>query len=755
MQETNKTYTLLLAVFIFAFVYRMILLLWDGFPPGADIGLHNSVIHSITGTGSTDFLYNYYHMGGGPSLTFPGYHIFTACIIIFTGLTEYVAHATVAALFSALLVLVAFFITKKVWSTSTAVIVAFLIAISRFDIEMLTWAGYPNVITLLVIPLIFYFYLEKDRFSKIPFFISTSILTGSIFLSHSLSAAIFVCITVIISLFILIWPKKIGTPRETVLYWILPIVFGALLVLPFLTDVIPAYLSEYKTEQAVSRILGYEIIIPLLALTAGFFVFSKKRYKKFWALPSFLLATWVFIPLILTQIWLIGLYVDYNRFLYFLVLAVMVFIGLLIDHSSSFLSQNIGGYLATKKPCISFKLPTKKLYSLVVVCILVFSAVALPIFSSAIQLNAGQSLQNYYQTMDTKGWEAIQWIKENTPKNAVFVSNALYGWWIGGYAQRQTLSAVIPEFLTVGREVDNASFARNLLDTNYLIRNDYIEVREDGGYLGRHNPEFLVKTKENYIYPFFNYNNENIIVTLIHRLPDGTNKTEVYSISSLSMADMHRENSTNAQKISVTHSNPLFNFTQTTTVSLGSKFAEMTSTISSDNPTIELISIQFDLYTKGYLQNSDDYSYVAFVDEKMKSIGQLVFPEQQSRPILVKNSSPVQLIFGLNKDPITKIHYFMGVYQFSDEQIDEIDNIVKEKIWTYKEKFEPFNFTVFDYRQDLISRNISYVILQIDDNSIPEKTQIEIDPKFRCDPLFSLVFINEEVAIYKVNHNHK
>ena len=45
-------------------------MLWNNYPPGADIGLHNSVIHSITGSGNTNFLYNFYQMGGGTSLNF-------------------------------------------------------------------------------------------------------------------------------------------------------------------------------------------------------------------------------------------------------------------------------------------------------------------------------------------------------------------------------------------------------------------------------------------------------------------------------------------------------------------------------------------------------------------------------------------------------------------------------------------------------------------------------------------------------------
>ena len=73
----------------------------------------------------------------------------------------------------------------------------------------------------------------------------------------------------------------------------------------------------------------------------------------------------------------------------------------------------------------------------------------------------GQTLQNYYQTMDNQGGKHCSGLKQNTTQGAVLVSDALYGWWLGGFAQRPTISAVDPEYLTVNREVDNATFARN------------------------------------------------------------------------------------------------------------------------------------------------------------------------------------------------------------------------------------------------------------------------------------------------------
>ena len=255
---------------------------WSNYPPGADIGLHNSVIHSITGSGNTNFLYNSYQMGGGTSLTFPGYHIFASSIILMTGLPEYIAHSVVVALFSSLIALSAFLITKSIWSESAGYIVAFLVAISRFDIEMTIWGGYPNVITLLLIPLTFYLYLQKDRFSLTPFLVSTSILAGSIFLTHSLSAAIFVGVTFITVLLVFISPKKFGTTRKTGLYWLLPIVLGVILVLPFLLNAVPTYLADNSSAPGVqgvsditsailtTRILPLEFVFPLFLIIIGF-----------------------------------------------------------------------------------------------------------------------------------------------------------------------------------------------------------------------------------------------------------------------------------------------------------------------------------------------------------------------------------------------------------------------------------------------------------------------------------------------------
>ncbi len=227
-------------------------------------------------------------MGGGLSLTFPGYHIFASGIIMMTGMPDYIAQAVIAALFSSLIVLCAYLITKSVWIESGALIVAFLVAVSRPDMEILLWGGYPNVITLLLIPVTFYLYLQKDRFTLAPFLVSTSILVGSIYLTHSLSAAVFVATTVATVLFVMISPKTFGTSRKHVFYWLLPLVLGAVLVAPFLVNAVPAYLSanssfvEYLCHQLSTPInKGASSYLNIAAFRLYVFVlFLIKRIQR-------------------------------------------------------------------------------------------------------------------------------------------------------------------------------------------------------------------------------------------------------------------------------------------------------------------------------------------------------------------------------------------------------------------------------------------------------------------------------------------
>ncbi|MCJ7560011.1 hypothetical protein MUO79_05260, partial [Candidatus Bathyarchaeota archaeon] len=174
------------------------------------------------------------------------------------------------------------------WGESASLIVAFLVAISRFDVEMLLWGGYPNVITLMLIPLTFYLYLQKAKFSLGPFLAITAILSGAIFLTHSLSSVMFVSMTFATVILVAIFSKRVGVPRTHLLIWLVPLFLGVIIVSPFLLEIVPAYLSAsgdiftggvsaIRLALLSTRVLPLDLVLPLLVLFPLFFLFSKKH----------------------------------------------------------------------------------------------------------------------------------------------------------------------------------------------------------------------------------------------------------------------------------------------------------------------------------------------------------------------------------------------------------------------------------------------------------------------------------------------
>jgi hypothetical protein len=770
MFKTPRNYLLLVIVLVFSFIYRVVLMLRQTFPPGADIGLHNSIIYSITQSGNTNFLYNSYHMGGGSSVTFPGYHIFVSYIILLTGMPDFVAHAIVVSLFSSLIVLVAFLITRKIWNVPAALIVAFLVAVSRFDIEMLMWGGYPNVITLLLIPLAFYLFLEKDRFSMAPYLAVTSLICGAIFLTHSLSSVMFIAITFATVFFGLILARKLGEKRTNFLAWIMPLILGAVVISPFLIEVAPAYLgsdaaaftggmTDIRQALLSTKILPLEIVVPLFVFVFLFFLFSKYYMGKYLTMPTILLVMWWLIPAVLTQGYLVGLYTDYSRFLYFVIFPVIMMIGLGLYHSARFFAQATHWIISAVKELPQVRLSNNKTLrrlmphlehgNFLLVFLLVFllyAFLAVPMFAAPSQ---GITVQSFYQLMNQPEYEAIQWAKNNTPTNAVFLTDAQYGWWFGGFAQRPTISAVEPQYLTNSREVEPAKVASIVLDTDYLVDNGLIQVREDGGYIARHNPEFLAKLNNSYFpYGFFNFNNNEITIT--YRDADG--KVYMTDLAKVPVTDQHLENSSEYATIYVTHTNQFFNFTQETTIYQGINFANTTLLLSANSPDITFDSVRLLLHTKGLYVQGQNQSSLAFFDTNMKVAGQLIFTQGQptTKVFTVENPSSLEMVYNMNGNALGEMGFYAGVYQYAEnpkpdtpqeQQSAYFQAIVTSHTQTYLDKLSDAPLDVFDYRQALIEQNVSYVAVR----------DSEQFPRFAKDPAFSLVFINNEVAIFQVH----
>jgi hypothetical protein len=762
MSKVAKKNVLLLAIFAFAFIYRIFLLLRQTYPPGSDIGFQAGVISSITRSGNTNFLWNFYQMGGGIELEFSGYHIFASEVMILTGLPNFLAQAVVVAVFSALIVLAVFLVTRLVWNESAAFIVAFFVAISQTDIQILCWGGEPNIVALFLIPTIFYLFLKRDKIGRAPFLVSATFLAAAIFLVHSLSAAVFLGIVSVTILVVLAFPRTFNESRKSILRWVLPLFVGAVLISPFLATAVPAYLNQNVTilgtpaiEQAlvVNRAVPIETSLALFVCVALFFLFSKVIKGRFFSLPVFLVIIWLLVPLVLTQDYSFGLYLDSIRFLYFLIYPVLILLAVLIDYSLMRVTKVISSYLVSNEENnkktqfpnrltsnIKANMKFKAIYGGILLIVLLVLTLNVPIFCYPW---TGIRIQEFYQVMDKDGYQAIEWAKNNTPADSVFVSPMAYGWWLAGVGLRPTLTDVALQDITLAREVNISENVSYLLDTDYAIDNGYIQVREDGGYIARHNPIFLADLNSaDSPYAFFQFNSSQIIL-----LSHIGNSTQSTNVAELPVVDMKLDGGNgDSPSIIINKQNSLFSYTQITEVTKGSLFANMTIIVQglTANSSMDWLNLIFD--SQGTLQQPMNNT-LAILDQSVNECGQLIFAQTQPTISSFNSQNPciTQLSYDLQGRSTVEIQILVGMFPVKASEIQNPS--VLEKALTANLQNLPtvpaLPITNFDYKSALQQYNVSYVV----------NLDSELNPKYADDPEFSLAFINPEVTIFKVEAN--
>ena len=732
-----------LSIFAFSLLYRTLLLQVDAYPPSSDIGLHSSIINSII-LKNGNFTWNYYHMGGGPSLTHPGFHVFISFVILITGLPDYVAQFVVAVLFSSLIVLCVFLLTKSLWGLKWApLIAAFMVSLSRLDVEIVLWGGYPNIVTLLIMPLVFYVFLRKDTPPNV-FLVISSLFVGTIFFTHSLSALVFICIAFPYMIIELLISKK--TPeKKSIALFALSIFLGFLLVLPYIIEVFPIYLENIGRGMFVGGIgenkeaLIFSRRVPLLLVFASLIpafsilVFSKKYRGAVFDGVSILLMLWILIPAFATQSYVMGLYTDYYRLPYFFVMPIIILVAIFVDHGIGFLARTLERVTQNRRVKINSRAFCCFSISILLIS---FAFCFSPLFVGPAE---GFSIAGYYDVVSQSEFKSLMWIRRETPENALFVSQHGYGWWLSGFGQRATLSAVEPQFLIIPHEFEAANIARMLLDTDFALNNGLIEIREDGGYVGRHNPILLIDSERfPDPYPIF-YLNESEM-TIFYR--NGI-RTEMVDVAAIPVKDMKVELTLESACVSIIKENEDIVLTRKTEIFKGSKFGTFSVYVESVGNEISLEYVRLMLRVSGkiFILNQT----VGVLDEGAKMCGQVIFEEKTPTTKLYTPAYPtcLELMYNVENARKMEIKVTMGGFEVEKVEGKYVQSVLANMTSLRFHKEENFDspIRIFDYRETIRLKGISFVACR--------RKECEI-AKFSNDPMFNLVFINDNVAIFKI-----
>ena len=177
----------------------------------------------------------------------------------------------------------------------------------------------------------------------------------------------------------------------------------------------------------------------------------------------------------------------------------------------------------------------------------------------------------------------------------------------------------------------------------------------------------------------------------------------------------------------------------------------MTITIESAVNGVSLDWLDFTINSKGYMQAQQNNT-IALLDEGVKAFSQLIFSKEQPNVVLINNDNPCIFMLDYNLQGKAKVEIQMAVtaysvsdnleiYQSQERKDQYFNDIITNNLNSYQEP-NPDSplLDVFDYQNAVTDWNISYVACR----------DLEVLPKFVNDPAFSLVFINDEVAIFTV-----
>lgn len=743
LNRRNETF-MALGIFVFSIIYRTLILQNGGLPPGPDVGLHNSIINSIV-LKSGNFLWNYYHMGGGPSLTHPGFHIFAAYLWLITGMPTYMVQCTVAVLFSSLTVLSAFLLTRSAWKLPLASLTAaFLAALSRYDIEMISWGGYPNVVTLSIIPLIFYMPFREEVSHRVSL-ATSSLLIGTIFITHSLSALTFACITIPFLILSSLVPRRPpDADKKTRVILTASIVLGLLIASPFIVHVFPVYIenvgmgmftgaiSESQRAILLTRVPPLYLVFLALVPTFSFLVFAKRCRGAFLDNVGLLFSLWIFVPALLTQSFRVGLYTDYLRFLHFLIFPLTVFFALLTHYTCSFLADVAATFAHVK----GFPFDRVKFNSIFMAAALTFYTFGfVPFFSSP---EGGFHIADYYRVAYPQEFEAIKWIKEETSAGALFVSNHGYGWWISGFGQRATFTSTDPQFLMIPHEFNASYVARTLLKTNFILNNGFIEIAEDGGHVGRYNPRISINcTKFLEPYPMLFFNESDLII--FHNV--GGNPRAVMA-TAIPMKNLTLETTNTSACITIKRLNAQLSLTRRVEVLKGAKFVMIFLSIESLSNEVSIQHVRMLLQARGTVFQLEQT--MGFWDESAGVLAQLMLEGRQplAKVFKVEGANYVELFYSSENAQIIEIKMIVGGFEIEKFESKNVKDLLVNMTRSWQDaESSNMPIKIFDYREVIRSNGIAFIACQ--------RKTCDIE-RFASDPMFNLVYINDRVAIFKV-----
>ncbi len=340
--------------------------------------------------------------------------------------------------------------------------------------EMFSWGGYPNLTALLIIPLAVKHLYRWIRGGE---GIYRSVLLGIlVVMTHHLSTAILITMLIGMAVIYLL----IGEERAAIGSGAVGLsVLGAFMLyrygLSYLSDYVwfnEAAYYDLRVDIVETFLYAYKTNILALLVTATVLYILYLSLDDAKLFP--LLFSWIATPLILSQAYLIGVSIDFARFIFFLAQPVTLALGVGVS------MIDIRHWLEIVAHW------RRKLVSITLIILLAASLAA----TVEAGVSTVPSIDAWYQVIDPYDpWsrlDALEWIDSYTDIGSVFVADEVMGRWIEGYTLRDTLISIHPRWLFREGQVEEYYVASAILNAYLAVTTPYYRLLIQGDLGPRH-----------------------------------------------------------------------------------------------------------------------------------------------------------------------------------------------------------------------------------------------------------------------------
>lgn len=756
IREKNFENLVFLVFSVFVFIFFYTILSMNGLVLGNDPAVHIQRADSFLSSGSIPIS----DIAWYPPL----YHIFLSTLIAFTGATEIgtliFLIKTLTVLIDWLLIFSVYLLGTKFFDKKTGFIAALFLFFCFPLYEINQWGGYTTILSLAMMSLLF-IYLSLER-KGIGNTVTIFTLTFSLVLTHQLTTFLaFIIFPPFI--FIMLIKSKGKYPKA----WIAALIGGTIAfslyylmpLLPYLGSFIDIVFFQLETMlfqvPAVSAEkflvnFGFILFLTFFGIILTFFKLRKRGNLGFYLLLSLAF----YIPLFFSQSYLVGIYLPYQRFVYYLLPSIAIFSAVsfvfIMDRLLKFNNK--------------FQKRWKKNRIKIITYPIIILLISLFIFRFGIVYGKIMEASVFYSTSDVKGYDAAIWLRDNYPKPTTVVVTEVPGSWFGVYSGKSIFAETDPI-------VDRNVIAESVLELAYELEHPLTLVRtyESKGAISGENYVSINSVWKRVSYSsgagdFLSYKiNGEEHVSELHRL----NREIIF------------EDQSYPKKMSIHYFNEELNLIQTIQFQNNSYPINVSWILSSNNVELSevklYVSTFFDLsfsFTKAYVpgvlfwenpwdkpsdsknnewavtnftRNNLTENLISIYDEKDKIVFAIKFdvlPEWGNLGALSsKQIDALRFQYEFNKVDINQtISRNFDIMSFSRNDYSEMQDL-SELISLFDSKLVSEHDVISrDYHTYIKDNNIEFIVY--------DKNQL--DTKLVNSKLLTLVYSNDRYAIFKI-----